>query len=205
MVASLLALAALLGQAQVPAPAGGAPGAPTAAVPRRPALPAAPAAVPAPAQEPAGHADDPVEARRAAIASDMVRLGGDLRRALEKSDLDALLARVPEDGLRCGTRLVPRAKVARDLRSPRSWLRGVLLGGPGYAPPKGVAPSLRALFESSPEVAVLVAFAQDERVGPVGRPCIDFRARALGTPGAPMCFESRGGRWLFTQSLYPCQ
>ena len=181
MIAPLLALAAVLGQA-----------------------PATPGAAPGSAGEPAGRAADPVEARRAAIASEMIRLGGDLRRDLVRADLDAVLARVPKEGLRCGTRLVPRSKVARDLRSPRSWLRGVLVGGTGYVPPKGVAPSLRALFQSSPEVAVLVAFAQDERVGPVGRPCIDFRARDLGTPGAPMCFESRGGKWLFTQSLYPC-
>jgi hypothetical protein len=175
MIARLLVLAALAGQAASP-PA-----------------------------EPRGRAADPVEARRAAVASEMIRMAGDLRREIEKGDVDALLARVPPDGLRCGTRVVPRSKVARDLRAQGSWLRGVLLGGPGYVPPRGVAPSLRALFEATPEVAVLVAFAQDERVGPVGRPCIDFRARDLGTPGTPMCFEARGGAWLFTQSLYPCR
>lgn len=194
MATTFLLLSALL--AQEP-PAEGSP--------RRTASPAAPRAAPAAPAGPVGRADDAVEARRAAIATEMIRLGGDLRRDIERGDVDALLARVPEGGLRCGTRIVPRARVARDLRSPRSWLRGVLLGGPGHVPPKGVAPSLRALFDEAPEVAVLVAFAEDERSGPVGRPCIDFRAREVGTPGAPLCFESRGGRWLFTQSLYPCR
>lgn len=145
------------------------------------------------------------EARRAEIAADLIRLGTVLRREIETGDVDALLARVPVDGLRCGERVVPRSKVGRDLRSPSSWLRGVFFGGPGYVPPKGVAPSLRALFEGSTEVAVLVAFAADERAGPLGRPCIDFRAKRVGTPGAPFCFEERAGRWLLTQSLYPCR
>jgi len=154
---------------------------------------------------PAPAAGDPVEARRAAIAAELVKLGQVLRREIEAGDVDALLARVPADGLACGARVVPRAKVARDLRSPRSWLRGVFFGGPGFVPPKGVAPSLRALFHGSREVAVLVGFAADDAAGPEGRPCIDFRAKGLGTPGAPLCFEARQGRWLFTQSLYPCR
>jgi hypothetical protein len=150
---------------------------------------------------------DPLEARRAEIAAELVRLGGALRREIEAGDVDALLARVPAEGLRCGDRVVPRSRVARDLRSPRSWLRGVFFGGPGFVPPEGVAPSLRALFQGSSEVAVLVAFASGAGAGAgqVGRPCIDFRAKGVGTPGAPLCFEARGGRWLFTQSLYPCR
>ncbi|MFO0582797.1 MAG: hypothetical protein U0229_11010 [Anaeromyxobacter sp.] len=148
---------------------------------------------------------DPVEARRAAIAAELVKVGAALRREIEREDVAALLARVPAEGLRCGERVVPKAKVAQDLSAPRSWLRGVLFGGPGFSAPAGTAPSLRALFRDHAQVAVLVAFARDEEAGPVGRPCLDFRARAAGTPGAPFCFEARGRAWLFTQSLYPCR
>jgi hypothetical protein len=170
-----------------------------------PQAPAAPPAPGAPAAAPTGRAADPVEARRAAVAGELIRLGGTLRHEVETEDLEALLARVPAEGLRCGTRLVPRAKIARDLRSPRSWLRGVLFGGPGFSPAKGTAPSLKALFQGTEQVAVLVAFAQDDRSGPVGRPCLDFRAKGAGTPGVPFCFEARGTAWLFTQCLYPCR
>lgn len=148
---------------------------------------------------------DDLEPRRAEIASEMVRLGGELRREIEAGKVDAILARVPAGGLRCGTRVVPRAKVERDLRSRRSWLHGVLFGGPGFTPPAGQAASLKALFESAPEAAVLVSFARDDSAGPLGRPCLDFRARSAGTPGVPFCFERQSGRWAFTQSLYPCR
>jgi len=200
-----LALAALLAADPAPPQQGAPPSSGTPPQQVRHGSEPSPAAGPAPAAEPAGRAADPVEARRAAIAGELIRLGGTLRHELETEDVEALLARVPADGLRCGTRIVPRAKIARDLRTPRSWLRGVLFGGPGYTPPRGTAASLKALFAGHEQVAVLVAFAQDERSGPVGRPCIDFRARGIGTPGVPFCFEAKGAAWLFTQSLYPCR
>lgn len=146
-----------------------------------------------------------VERRREAIARDLVRMGAAIQREIERGDVPALLARVPDDGLRCGPRKVPKARVARDLRAPASWLHGVFFGGPGYAPPPRTPPSLAALFASAREIAVVVSFHPDARAGPVGRPCLDFRAQDHGTPGAPLCFEKRGGRWWFTESLYPCR
>jgi hypothetical protein len=101
--------------------------------------------------------------------------------------------------------VVPKARVARDLRDPRSWLHGVFFGGPGFTPSPGMAPSLRALLRDAPEVQALVAFRRDARAGPLGRPCLDFRIRDLATPGAPLCFEARDGAWWLTESLYPCR
>lgn len=170
-----------------------------------------PKAAPAPARPGAAApragaaAADPLDARREAIANELLRLGATLQRAIEAGDTAPLLARVPDDGLRCAGRVVPKARVARDLSSPRSWLRGVLLGGPGYSPPAGTAPSLRALLREAPEVQALVAFRRDERAGALGRPCLEFRARDRATPGTPLCFESRAGRWWLTESLYPCR
>lgn len=152
----------------------------------------------------AAQARDAIERRRDVIARELIRLGGQVRREIERGDAAALAARVPEDGLRCGGRIVPRERVARDLRSERSWLHGVLFGGPGYTPPPRTAASLAALFRAHREVAVVVSFEPDPRAGPTGRPCLDFRARESGTPGAPLCFERRGERWWFTESLYPC-
>lgn len=170
--------------------AGAAP--PTAA---RPVLPAP--ARPAPS--------DALERRRAAIADELVRLGAHLEREIQAGDVAAILARVPPDGLSCGGRIVPRARIERDLRDRSSWLHGVLLGGPAApAAAPGRPPSLRAFFAAAPEVAVVVAFRRDPRAGTVGRPCLDFRARDLATPGVPFCFEARGGRWWLTESLYPC-
>lgn len=148
---------------------------------------------------------DPLEARREVIANELLRVGAELQRAIQAGDPAPLLARVPADGLRCAGRVVPRARLERDVRNPRSWLHGVLFGGPGHAPPAGTAASLRALLRDAPEIQALVAFRRDERAGPVGLPCLDFRARDLVTPGAPFCFESRGGRWWLTESLYPCR
>ncbi|HEY6099527.1 MAG TPA: hypothetical protein VIW03_08860 [Anaeromyxobacter sp.] len=144
------------------------------------------------------------ERRREAIAREMVALATEIRRDIERGDAAALVARVPADGLRCGDRVVPRDRIARDLRSDRSWLHGVLFGGTGYAPPPGTFPSLAALFRSAQEVAVVVSFQPDPRAGPEGRPCLEFRSKASGTPGAPLCFERRGDRWWFAESLYPC-
>ncbi len=155
---------------------------------------------PGPARPPT----DAVEQRRAAIAKELVRLGAELGRQIVAQDADALLARVPPDGLRCAGRVVPRAKVARDLRGEGTWLHGVFFGGPGAAPRPGVPASLAALLRSVKEVAIQVSFQPDPRAGPAGRPCIDFRAKGLPTPGAPLCFEERNGRWWFTESLYPC-
>jgi hypothetical protein len=156
----------------------------------------APAAAAAPA-------DAAVEKRREAIARELLRVGAELRRAIERGDAAALLARVPDAGLRCGGRTVPKARVARDLGAADSWLRGVFFGGPGYAPPPGTARSLAALLRG-PEVALTVSFAIDRRAGEIGRPCLDFRAEGVGTPGVPICFEERRGRWWIVESLYPC-
>jgi hypothetical protein len=145
-----------------------------------------------------------VDQRRAEVAKALVRLGAELRRQILAGDVDALLARVPPEGLRCGDRLVPRAKVARDLRGSGTWLHTVFFGAPG-APSSPRAPaSLAAFLASDHDVAIVVTFRPDARAGPVGRPCIDYRAKDVVTPGAPLCFEERGGRWWFTESLYPC-
>jgi hypothetical protein len=162
-------------------------------------LAAAPAAARAP---PAAPVD--VEQRRAEVAKALVRLGAELRRQIAAGDVDALVARVPPDGLRCAGRLVPRAKVARDLRGDGTWLHGVFFGGPGAPARPGAPASLADFLRTAPEIAILVTFRPDPRAGPAGRPCIDYRAKDVPTPGGPLCFEERGGRWWFTESLYPC-
>jgi len=136
---------------------------------------------------------------------EILRVGVELQRAIEGGDPGPLLARVPGEGLRCGERVVPKARVARDLSERGSWLHGVFFGGPGFVAPAGTAPSLRALLRDAPEVQALVAFRRDDRAGPVGLPCLDFRARDRATPGVPLCFEQRAGRWWLTDSLYPCR
>ncbi len=148
--------------------------------------------------------NDPVERRREAVARELVRIGGQIQREVERGDAAALLARVPEDGLRCGGRVVPKAKVARDLRSAESWLHGVFFGRPDDAARPGAPASLAALFRSARDVAIVVSFEPDARAGALGRPCIDFRVKGSATPGAPLCFEERAARWWFTESLYPC-
>jgi hypothetical protein len=149
-------------------------------------------------------AEDALEEKRAAVAKDLMRVGTELRREIERRDTAALLARVPDAGLRCGDHTVPKARLARDLSAGDSWLHGVLFGGPGYAPPPGTAPSLLALLRGPGEVAMVVSFVRDPRAGELGRPCLDFRVKGLGTPGVPTCFEERGGRWWIVDSLYPC-
>ncbi len=175
-------------------------------MPRNPTfvLLAALAALAAPRRAPGETAPDGVEREREAIARELVRIGSEIRREVLAGDVAALVARVPESGLRCGARIVPRSRVERDLRSASTWLHGAFFGGPGYAPLPGSPPSLAALLRVAPEVAVVVTFRPDERAGPAGRPCIDFREKGLVTPGAPLCFERRGGRFWFTESLYPC-
>jgi len=165
---------------------------------------AALAALLAAATPPGALSEQRVEERHAAIAKELVRLGAQLQREIIAENADALLARVPPEGLRCGGRLVPRAKVARDLRGNGTWLHAVFFGGPGASPRPGAPASLAAFLRSAREVAILVSFQRDVSAGPTGRPCIDFRAKDLATPGAPLCFEQRGGRWWFTESLYPC-
>jgi hypothetical protein len=151
-----------------------------------------------------GAAPPDPEKRRGEIAKALVRIGAQLRRQIVAGDVDALVARVPPDGLRCAGRLVPRAKVARDLKSDGSWLHGVFFGASG-APARAGAPASLALFlRTAPEVAIVVTFRVDPSAGPEGRPCIDYRAKDVPTPGGPLCFEERGGRWWFTESLYPC-
>lgn len=166
------------------------------------ALTASPAGKPPPGSAPAARAADPLERRREAIADELVKLGARLQREIEAGDVEAILARVPAAGLRCADRVVPRARLARELRDPRSWLHASLLG-PGRAPP-GPPRSLRAFFASAREVAVLVSFRRDARAGPVGLPCLEYRARDVAAPQVPLCFEARGGRWWLVESLYPC-
>jgi hypothetical protein len=155
------------------------------------------------AAEPSG-AREGVERRREAVAREIAEIGNRIRREIERHDVAALLARVPEDGLRCGERVVPRDRVAHDLRSEASWIHGVVFGGPGYRPPPGTAPSLAALLRGAQEVALAISFQPDARAGPEGRPCLEFRSKELGTPGPPLCFERRGEAWKLTESLYPC-
>jgi hypothetical protein len=147
---------------------------------------------------------DPLEARREAVANELLRLAAALQAAIEKGDAGTLLARVPEDGLRCAGRIVPKARVARDLADRRSFLHAVLFGGPAYAPPAGGAPSLRALLRDAPEVQALIGFRKDDRAGALGRPCLEFRTRDREGPSVPLCFEKRARRWWLTESLYPC-
>ena len=145
-----------------------------------------------------------IEQRRARIAKELVPLGAELQRHIVAGDANALLALVPPDGLRCAGRLVPRAKVARDLRAQGTWLHDVYFGGSASPTRSGAPASLAAFLRNAREIAILVSFQPDPRAGPTGRPCIDFRAKNVATPGAPLCFEKRDGRWWFTECLYPC-
>lgn len=153
---------------------------------------------------PADPAGDPVERRRAEVARDLVRLGEELRRELVAGDAKAIGARVPAEGLRCGGRLVPRSRVQRDLSTPGSWLHDTLLGVPGHPGAKETPASLAELLRAAGEVAIAVTFVHDVRAEPLGRPCLEFRAKGVVGPTAPLCFERQGGRWWFTESLYPC-
>jgi hypothetical protein len=146
---------------------------------------------------------DALEARRKEVAEKVMQVAARVQREIEAGDVQALLARVPADGLRCGDRRVPRARVEHDLRTEGTWLHSVLFGGPGAAAPPGQPASLRAFFAGAKEIAVTVGFREDPR-SPVGLPCAEFRARDTLTPGAPFCFEQRNGRWWFAESLYPC-
>ncbi len=157
----------------------------------------------APARAPAG-TDAKAEQRRAEIAKQILQLAGELQREIEAGNVGALVARIPPAGLRCGGARVPRARVERDLRGEATWLHGVLFGGPGANPPgPGQPASLKALFASAKEIAVLVEFREDPG-SEVGMPCLDYHARDTITPGAPFCFEWRNGKWWFAESLYPC-
>ncbi len=153
---------------------------------------------------PADRPASAVERRREAIARELLAVGAALQREIARGDAAAIAARIPAGGLRCGGRTVPKARVARDLAAPASWLHGVFFGGPGFAPGPGTAPSLAALLRSGRDVALVVSFRRDPQAGPTGRPCLELRAKELATPGAPLCFEERGGRWWLTESLYPC-
>ncbi len=145
-----------------------------------------------------------VDRNRDAIAKDLVRIGAALRRNVEAGDLKAILALVPEAGLRCGGRVIPRAKVELDLRSASSWMHGALFGGPGYSARPGAPASLAGFLRSTSEIAIVVTFQESGAAGPEGRPCIDFRAEGVVTPGLPFCFERRDDRWWLVDSLYPC-
>ena len=153
------------------------------------------AAAPAPAEV--------LERRRAEIAQEVLRVGAELRRAFVTGDVPAIVSRIPPEGLGCAGRVVPRAHVERDLRTSGTWLHDTLFGGATPAS-AGVPRSLAKLLRSSPQVAMAVSFVKDPRAGEVGRPCLEFRARDVATPGAPFCFERRDGRWWLTESLYPC-
>lgn len=151
----------------------------------------------------AAPADKALERRRSEIAREVLAVAGQVQRDIERGDVAALVARVPPEGLRCGGALVPRDRVARDLRAEGSWLHGVVFGGPGAPAQSGQPGSLRELFARAKEVAVVVAFREDARAA-AGMPCFDFRAKDTVTPGAPICLEKRGGKWWFAESLYPC-
>ena len=157
------------------------------------------------AQPPGGPAGDPAERRRGEIARELVRLGEQLRRQIIAGDAKALAAHVPPDGLLCAGRVVPRARVERDLATPGSWLHDTLFGAQRAGAAHGAPPSSVAeLLRTSADVAIAVSFVKDARAAPVGRPCLEVRAKGVVTPGAPLCFEQRDGRWWFTESLYPC-
>jgi hypothetical protein len=156
------------------------------------------ASAPAPAA-----AGDAVERRRDQIAREVLAIGAEIRRELVSGDVSAIASRVPPDGLRCAGRLVPRARVERDLGTPGAWLHDALFGA--TAPARTGAPrSLAELLRASPDLAMAVSFVPDARAGEVGRPCLEFRAKDVVSPGAPLCFERRDGRWWLTESLYPC-
>jgi hypothetical protein len=139
------------------------------------------------------------DARREVAARRLIRAGLDLRRAIVAGDVNAILALVPPEGLRCAGAVVPRARVERDLRSPRSWLHRTLLGASG--PPTSLREFLR---RAGDDVAVAVTFEPDDAAGPLGRGCIAYRAPRLAPPVLPLCFvERRGTLWL-VESLYPC-
>lgn len=146
-------------------------------------------------------AGDPLERRREEIARELLRVGEELRRQIVARDVRALLSRIPADGLRCAGQVVPRARVEADLATPGSWLHDTLLGARA---PRGGPASLAELLRTASDLALAVTFVRDESAAPVGRPCLEFRAKGLVTPPVPLCFESRGGRWWFTESLYPC-
>jgi hypothetical protein len=152
----------------------------------------------------AAPAQGTVERDRETTARALVRLGGELRDGIVAGDAGAILAHVPPEGLRCGGRIVPRAKVERDLRAPDSWLHGVFFGRAGAAGSRAAPASLAELFREHPRTAIVVGFVPDRRAGPAGRPCLDYRVEGVTTPGAPLCFEARGGRFWLTDSLYPC-
>jgi hypothetical protein len=159
------------------------------------------AAAPGPAQGAQGSPE--VERRRAEVAREVLVAGTELRRALVGGDASALLARVPPEGLRCAGRVVPRARVERDLRTPGAWLHDALFGGAapeGARAPRALAEVLRA----HPDAAMAVSFVEDPRAGEVGRPCLEYRAKDVGASPAPLCFERRAGRWWLAESLYPC-
>jgi hypothetical protein len=144
-----------------------------------------------------------LERRRAEIAHEILALGPGLRRDLLAGDAAALAARVPREGLRCAGRIVPYARVARDLRTPGAWLHDALFGG--ATPASAGAPvSVAELLRAHPDVAMAVSFTRDPRAGEVGRPCLEFRAPDVAPAGAPLCFERQGGRWWLAESLYPC-
>jgi hypothetical protein len=164
------------------------------------------AAGPAPARPAEGErAPEALERRREATAREIVALGTRIRREIERHDVPALVALVPQDGLRCGDRVVPRDRVARDLRNEGSWVHSVVFGGPAYRPPPRTAASLAELFRTAREVALVVSFHADPRAGPEGRPCLEFRSKDVATPSAPLCFERRGNAWWLAESLYPCE
>jgi hypothetical protein len=144
-----------------------------------------------------------VERRREAVAREILTVGAQIRRELLAGDAHAIAMRVPPEGLRCAGRVVPRARVERDLRTPGAWLHDALFGG--ASPARADAPrSLAELLRGSPDAAMAVSFVKDPRAGEVGRPCLEFRAPNVTGAAAPFCFERHDGRWWLTESLYPC-
>jgi hypothetical protein len=147
-------------------------------------------------------AADPTEARREALARRVVAFALDLRREILAADAAAIAAHVPAEGLRCAGGMVPRDRVLRDLRAPRSWVHRNLFGDDAAG--SGAPSSLRDFFRRAGEIEVAVVFERDEAAGPPGRACIRYRSRALVPPPVPLCAVELGGRLWLTESLYPC-
>ena len=154
-------------------------------------------------RDPPARAADPLEAQREAIARRLVRIGDEIRREIEAGDAAALAARVPPEGLRCAGRVVPRARVERDLRAPHTWLHRRVFGD-DRAAARGGDGSLRGFFRRAGDVAVAVAFEPEPAAGPLGRPCIRYRSGDVAPPLLPLCFVERRGTFWLTESLYPC-
>ena len=154
---------------------------------------------------PADRPASAVERRREAIARELLAVGAALQREIARGDAAAIVG--PRPGGGPALRRPDGAEGARRA-GPR---------GPGELAPRrllrraGVRAARRARRRRSRRSSAPAGTwrwwsrsAAIPRAGPTGRPCLELRAKELATPGAPLCFEERGGRWWLTESLYPC-